>query len=1442
MAEYQISNLIDPKLDGELSALIKRLEECQKAFQPLMEEVRETYKAMGAGSKDVKAMIQAFEKYNDVMAKGASETTRYRTIQQEIEQVQKQLNAANKEQLKVLEDLKAKRQALIAEAKRELAQEAAEQLQKEKSIAATKNATAQRIKEQEQLRRTRQEIKRLIDMGNGELSTYRQKSATLARLREAYKDVADNGIKRGMLKEIQNLDRALKREDAQLGVHTRNVGNYGRAFTTLIPGLSRFSTGFGVLGAGIVAAVAAFQKFNQAVRYGIQVNKEFEQANANLASVLGTSINSLQMMRQQAMELGRTTEYTAAQVTNAQIELAKLGFSEFSIRNMTEPLLGFATALDATLPAAAEVAGQALRAFNLSSTDTEEVLSLMTLAANRSAMDFGFLEKSIAIVGASASVAGVPLKDTMSLLGVLSNSGLDASRAATALRNIFLYLVDDSKKLGKELKGTEMNAEDIAEAFEELRKKGVDLADMFQLTDKRAVNALAVLIQNNGQIIELQNNLAATKGVLDQLRNTRLDTLQGDITLLKSAWDAFWLSFGENTPVIRSTIQWITTQLNRIVGRRQEKNYENPRSNSYGVNMVDRDKIEANVRYVSNDLRKAYDEYYKSLDSDNQDLQDTLYKTFLTKGSNYVTQFNKNLETTIENVRKFGQNLVSDANKGEYSYFSWEFDALNDEDVQTQLNDFARSWERVAEHYTIIRTEQEKINANQKELTNQDLSKERISELVSGISDSEQKIATEQEMIDRAYDHMGKSLKALRNIYGEGVVRSTLGVRTMVDRLEEESLRIQGELLTSQELAKAVAGTVQEVQQVNPMISTGEYDMQSGKDKQAADRLADRQRNYANKGELAEYTSEYERLKAFAEELKSYADNDKLSWAIRIEYAREYAEVMQDIANMEYQRENQKLTQDTVAANVGITEERANEIQVNPETGKIEGNPVTEMEQSLADQRLAVWYKYSAERIKLEQDTNNIIEKLIAGEAKDTISKFETEIESKLKGVENKRSTEKETLAKLFEEGFLKERTYKEEDAKIDVKFDQMSLDAIKMTYDKWMENVSLPDDVKEKIRKIIEDLIDEYSHQLSESSINLSETTGKRPRVRNASDTNGYQTASSRVRDAFNGVVRYDEDVKDPETGEVIHKKGDIDVTKTEKRNWGVKAGGEVAEFLEDDRVKLATGAFDQLNEVMNQHYDNEIARIEEVMAKQEEEYQKQQEMLDDRLSHVQDNYDAELLSEELYNAQRTQIEAEQRLAEAQYEKQKEEKEKEIQQLKIKQARWEKAQSIVSATINTAVGVSSALATGGAILGPILAATIAALGAAQIATIVGQQIPTYAKGTSDHKGGAMVVGDAGVTEYGITPRGELFTTPSTPTLMSAPKHTQIFPNEEALLNYLFSDGRVISSEMPDITVINDDKIQRGLLKSIDTKLAKINANERYRIKLERHNKNIAQW
>lgn len=316
--------------------------------------------------------------------------------------------------------------------------------------------------------------------------------------------------------------------------------------------------------AGINAVVNIARKGSQILAQAFGKIADFEQANADLSTILGKNVKDIKDLTDSAMSLGRTTEYTASQVTMLQTELAKLGFNESQIRSMQEPILHFATAVGTDLPSAASLAGAALRMFELPASKTEDVLGALAVSTNKSALSFSYLNEALSIVGPVANTFGFSIEDTTALLGALANAGFDASSAATATRNILLNLANSNGKLAKSLGGSVKTFPDLIEGLKTLDEKGIDLATTLELTDKRSVAAFNAFLSGADSAMELRESLDDVDGELQRIADERLNTVQGSIKLLQSAWEGFILQMSGSKGVIKSVIDFLTASVTKF--------------------------------------------------------------------------------------------------------------------------------------------------------------------------------------------------------------------------------------------------------------------------------------------------------------------------------------------------------------------------------------------------------------------------------------------------------------------------------------------------------------------------------------------------------------------------------------------------------------------------------------------------------------------------------------------------------------------------------------------------------------------------------------------------------------------------------------------------------------------------------------------------------------
>lgn len=324
-------------------------------------------------------------------------------------------------------------------------------------------------------------------------------------------------------------------------------------------GTSQVQSMFAKMKGSVLGFAAVLGIGGASLRGFIETTAGFEAAVSKLSAILGTTPDQIKALTDNAKKLGETTKYTAAEATNLQTELAKLGFTKNEILSATESVLKFAQATDAGLAEAAALAGAALRMFGAEASESKRYVSAMSIATTKSALSFAYLRDALPTVGPVAKAFNFEIEDTLALLGKLADSGFDASSAATATRNILLNLADSGGKLATALGGPVKTLPELVAGLQKLKDKGVDLNTTLQLTDKRSVAAFNAFLQSADKITPLRDAITGVEGDLDQMASTMGDNVKGAMAGLGSAWEALMIKMSENTSgPLKDMINWFT--------------------------------------------------------------------------------------------------------------------------------------------------------------------------------------------------------------------------------------------------------------------------------------------------------------------------------------------------------------------------------------------------------------------------------------------------------------------------------------------------------------------------------------------------------------------------------------------------------------------------------------------------------------------------------------------------------------------------------------------------------------------------------------------------------------------------------------------------------------------------------------------------------------------
>lgn len=334
-------------------------------------------------------------------------------------------------------------------------------------------------------------------------------------------------------------DKQLKKLDKTVGDNFRNVGNYRGA-------LGKLQGAFASLGIAMGGAMV--------IRNVFDTVKKFDQASANLASVLGVSREQMKGLTDDAMKYGSTTRFTAEEVANLQTEFAKLGFTQDEIKNVTEATLNLASATGTDLAESATVVGATVRGFGLSTEQTARVTDVMSKSFSSSSLDMQKFSTAMGNVAPVAKNAGLNIEETTALLGTLTDNGIDASTAGTGLRNVFLELTKQGLTFEQAMNMIQNSTDKNATALELFGKRGATIG--------------TVLADNTYNIDALTNALYDSAGATQIMADMQLDTLGGSLDLLTSAWDGYILKANEAGGVgdmMKNGIKFLADNLETIL-------------------------------------------------------------------------------------------------------------------------------------------------------------------------------------------------------------------------------------------------------------------------------------------------------------------------------------------------------------------------------------------------------------------------------------------------------------------------------------------------------------------------------------------------------------------------------------------------------------------------------------------------------------------------------------------------------------------------------------------------------------------------------------------------------------------------------------------------------------------------------------------------------------
>lgn len=335
----------------------------------------------------------------------------------------------------------------------------------------------------------------------------------------------------------------------------------GNAITTGLKGFAAAATAVGGFGAAAVKSGATF-----------------DATMSEVSAISGATGQAFQDLRDKALEMGAKTKFSASEAAEAMTYMGMAGWKAEDMISGIEGIMNLAAASGEDLATTSDIVTDALTAFGLQAGDSGHFANVMAVAASNANTNVGMMGETFKYVAPVAGALGYSVDDTALAIGLMANSGIKATQAGTALRSIFTRLSTDAgasskslgalgtltQKLGVEFYNTDGSARNLNDVLVDSRAAWAGLSEEQQITYAKTIAGqeamsgwLALMNAAPADVEKLTAALEDCNGAAEKMATTMVDNLQGDITLMKSAFESLQIAISDSlTPTLREFAQF----------------------------------------------------------------------------------------------------------------------------------------------------------------------------------------------------------------------------------------------------------------------------------------------------------------------------------------------------------------------------------------------------------------------------------------------------------------------------------------------------------------------------------------------------------------------------------------------------------------------------------------------------------------------------------------------------------------------------------------------------------------------------------------------------------------------------------------------------------------------------------------------------------------------
>lgn len=345
---------------------------------------------------------------------------------------------------------------------------------------------------------------------------------------------------------------------------------------TLHEGWDRVKGGAIAAGAGVAAFTGAAIK---GAKEAGTLQQRYREIN-NLAVLGGEKqrevTRSIARMQEQGRNISIRYGKSQQEIAEGYEDLVKRGYSTKQALGALKTEVQASVASGDKFSDVTTVSSQVLDAFGMRANSTAKMLKntksvVNELAYSADATSTGFSDIGVAMsyVGSTAKANKVGLAETASALGVLSNNGLEADKAGTALRGTINGLTNQINNIGKKNSVFDklgIKKSEMVDAHGNLKSLSHDMAVLYQHIDEHssggseqngffrsifgttAMNGAMILAKDSQEVKDLTDRTekaGKTGSYVAELAAKNMGTAQGATASARQAMNAFKITIGK---------------------------------------------------------------------------------------------------------------------------------------------------------------------------------------------------------------------------------------------------------------------------------------------------------------------------------------------------------------------------------------------------------------------------------------------------------------------------------------------------------------------------------------------------------------------------------------------------------------------------------------------------------------------------------------------------------------------------------------------------------------------------------------------------------------------------------------------------------------------------------------------------------------------------------